>query len=225
MSDELVYAKRNACGFFRGGISLVGSEHQPIKLDDGISIKWRDFRIPPDDPDDPTIREINGDVYDGATRVAYFQAYALFPFDESYDNLDMHDACDAFDQTLCDFACAFSTSDISVFDLCDFYEGNLLFIHLIELIPSYQNRGLGRTILEKLFEITYKKYNLRVGVIEPTPLQFVSPLPEGHSTEEREDWTRALSELTDYYNRILTLKQMGETGYYYFDVHDPPAGV
>ena len=208
---------RNSAGFLRGGKSLVtrGARRRDVIPD--VHVTWKENLLS-EKTDDKPVYEINANVWHHATRrrIGYFQAYMLFPTEQGLDPDELYYLCDYHDQTLAEFGeQLYGATPKRLEQLLR--GGELLFVHLVELLAEWHGRGIGAAVFRAILEEMRDTFGASIAILEPVPFQFDSPFPrEAADTEMLRAYETAVASIRRYYTNSFDAKPLRRGGSYYY---------
>lgn len=103
------------------------------------------------------------------------------------EGLNALEACDAVSQDLCEYAEAVLDPATGALreEICDDFDcigGDLLVIHLVEILPAHRGSGLGLWVVRRLIEY----YGTGLVICRPQPLQYVGGSHVGQQQRSRD---------------------------------------
>jgi GNAT superfamily N-acetyltransferase len=123
--------------------------------------------------------------------------------------------CDYHDQTLCEFGEQLYGADTRLQQLLR--GGELLFVHLIELIPAWRGHKIGSAVFQFMLEEAGRAFGASVCIFEPVPLQFESPFPrEAADPDTLLTYETAVGSLRRYYVQTFGARPLRRDSSYYY---------
>jgi GNAT superfamily N-acetyltransferase len=217
MEEPRLRRSRNSAGFLRGGKSLVTRGARRRDVSTAVHVTWKETLLP-DETDDTPVYEINANIWDGTIprRIGYYQAYMLFPTEQCLDPRELYRVCDFHSQTLADFGEQLYGATANRLKQL-LRGGELLFVHLIEVLPTWQGRGIGAAVFRTMLEEARDTFGATIAIFEPVPLQFESPFSrEAADAETLRSYEAAVASIRRYYTRAFGARPLGRGRSYYY---------